>query len=554
MQAKWSQVLEELVEAWEEVPVRLIDQISSYSADHYVRAMGAVALATAAKHQPYLIDKVLRMAQDPEWIVRKTMCRGLVKLVPLTSQDKLVPEILKLARDDTVHVLDSGLPVLFGVLHLLSPEKLKEVKTTLLKDIFETKKTNFVKVYLNHMGEFLRRFKEVLEKDEVQKCLEWASKHLEDQETKELVVESIPSFLEALGTVNSLLWKIILSAEKKSERLTKQLCQICLASSNYKEHLQEKLKTNLKDQNSRHLVLKNSAKASVQLGNQTEVLEILLEILKGSKLWRQQVVILEEVTQLVDQVDQPQKLTECFFALLGVVQSSVCKVREACCQVSAKVFQVVYQQKQELADFLIRNFAESPVYRDRMAYLDFCVEVKKHISRKMFNQYFMEALIKLGQDPCLDVNIKFAKLIPTFKFFTLEKDQDSRRTLRRFLHNFLEKDSKTLIEYSIEAENTLPEEWEKAYGAEAQEREELLESQEAMQEQRQKLEEENLKENLKQELIDKAKEKYKNLKPKRLTMSFRQSTYRPTPKRKSASDADKHENSRVLRRYHTYKK
>ena len=88
----------------------------------------------------------------------------------------------------------------------------------------------------------------------------------------------------------------------------------------------------------------------------------------------------------------------------------------------------------------------------RIMFVEICRLIMQLYSKNFFKMYFYQSIIKLAQDPVVNVRISFIKILPDLKrIWRLQNDREKLETLEMIARNFFHDRDKDVFELAQKA-------------------------------------------------------------------------------------------------------
>lgn len=510
--------------------------------------LGGIAEVVQNDLAPELFTRVLKLAQDPRFEVRKAMSQELKNIISSVTEPNLrallIEEAIQLARDEVLevkleaftmltHVLDS-FPYdvnITQVIPLIEAEMLRSNDQTLLKH-----SCKIIGFLLSKLEAELSE--EPFRSNIISFILKLAQNT--DAEARAALVKAFPLLIVTFGQMTFLsqlssAYTRLVEDDNSlvQEAVTWSFCEVMrllgnpdILKPNFLHLLGQpgliaKLIVHMPD------IVKTFNDSNIN----SEVSSKLVDYLSEKSIsWRTKVGILKGIQRLVNVLD-PQIVPRLTYSLLDLAHSAIRPV--ALSALECLTFTLRKSPRQLRGEVLdaMTLLQEDTHFKSRMLFLDFAELYGKSHSRRLFKEKLIDLILPLIRDPVSDVRFKLAKAFPVFRQFISNEDTETSTQFMQSLDVLLYDRSTAVARCAGESQSAFMNRnfWKKIGSDEEERLDRLKRNEELEQERREMQAEEEEKKRVVEKLAQKAKMDFLTNKTKTATAGLKRQNSKILP-------------------------
>ncbi|KAL3690233.1 hypothetical protein R1sor_016542 [Riccia sorocarpa] len=393
------------------------------------------------------LQKAMGLCQDTDLEVRVCMCEQLNKISRAvgvdTVKEKVLPELYELLKDEELAVQNAALETLVEMLDFL-PAEIRQTKIMpYLRSFCPPEETEVVLISLPRLiGELMCKLVYDLSDDDFQPLMEAYKSYARhsSEEIRKLCASNIPAVLKAIGSRKYALGLHVLYLQFVQDH-SPPVRAICAAAFNEiakmlgkkrtSSYLREPLVMLLEDE-SRDVQKAILEDLNLTLGHfnvgtaqqKAAIFEALLpSILRAEKAasvgrqWRMQLCLLRAFAEMPEYFSSDQIYDYLVPICFNYMTEGVLHVRAAATMALAVFIRNNRKacQRYELSTRVVRDYANGRSYWLRMVFIEFCENMLKVSSSRMFKDVFLDPAISTLQDPVPSVRMRACLLLPHIK-------------------------------------------------------------------------------------------------------------------------------------------
>ena len=403
-----------------DVCVPLVLGLCSSGRPTYMRRVGALLIGVMSEilgrfFPGTLLDRAISQSQDPSYEMRKTMCRVLNKMSDeLGNTETIYPSVELLMHDDDSRVREEAIALFLNVFPSLSEETVTSRALALLQSLMATAKD---KVMMK-MGTLIPAVSAFPDSSYYSEIL--LNAYVEalggqpDGKVRALAVfPDVARVLDQALFETRLVYCYMTLTMDPDVTVKRAVAAIfhsvsCLMVNSPASVA--KLKGNLlRDNEVLWDVVEHLDEWNPELLDET-VFSRVRELLLSKKSWRTKEALLQRLTHITSVNLSCLLCQHIVPALTSLMHEECAALRTACTHLIVRLLSVIYQTsaRQELVTQLVTEFASSEVYRDRLLFIDLCLEAISSCSLRFLKTHLLPSLLQLGSDTVLPVKLKFA--------------------------------------------------------------------------------------------------------------------------------------------------
>ncbi|KAL2610400.1 hypothetical protein R1flu_028973 [Riccia fluitans] len=423
-------------------------QQSAQSRTDACAIFGAIApLLKAEEIGKNFLLKAMGLCQDTDLEVRVCMCEQLNKIARAvgvdTTKEKILPELYELLKDEELAVQNAALETLVQMLDYL-PAEIRQTKIMpYLRPFCPPEETDVVLIALPRViGELMCKLVYDLSDDDFQPLMEAYKSYARhsSEEVRKLCASNVPAVLKAIGSRKYALGLHVLYLQFVQDH-SPSVRAICAAAFNEiakmlgkkrtSSYLKEPLVMLLEDDSrdvqkpileGLHLTLGhfNVGTAQQKAGVYEALLPSILQAEKSASIgrqWRLQLCLLRAFAEMPNYFTSDQIYDSLVPICFNYMTDGVMPVRAAATMALAIFIRNNRKayQRYDLSTRVVRDYANGRSYWLRMVFIEFCENMLKVSSSRMFKDVFLDPAISTLQDPVPSVRMRACLLLPHIK-------------------------------------------------------------------------------------------------------------------------------------------
>lgn len=400
--------------------------MSAFSKPTYQRKGAAMMLGSLGKALgPLVTEEVIRkaitLAQDISFEVRRTMCANLWKILKFVNKEMIQSEIwddlIELWSDDAWEVKTEAVGVISRVIEKLDINFLQNKFLKVWEDMRSYTHTEVSKTVLAQFGRVILMIKNILPAEIAQQNLMYYTSYAthKQDDFRYQVAFQLPavislyhcfpgccSLFEQLATDSS--FQVKLTFEAGLSEILKTLPDVSFFPKLFNTLFQDSV-TRIKTVSHLSNYMKYLQVSDVS------ILPNLSNLLKTSLLWRDKIIILSSILDTFESLNIKQLKEVLYETLVSCMENDIYPVKLKATELYVKILYETYQfsKKQEMIQKIINSFYMSRKYLNRMIYIEFVIMMRKLASRQFIKTYFLNGALNLAEDSVVDVRLKFVE-------------------------------------------------------------------------------------------------------------------------------------------------
>lgn len=499
--------------------------MSAFSNPTYQRKGAAMMLASlgnalGAGITEEVIRKAITLAQDISYEVRRTMCADLWKILQHVNNeiisDEIWEDLVELWADDAWEVKCEAVGVISFVISKLQSSFLVQKFESIWDDMRNSTHCEVAKTVLKHFGRVILVMKPLISQEKAKENLEYfvSLAKSTQEEVRYQVAYQLPAIVSIYGSFAGCVALFELLASDSSPKV----------KSTFEAGLAEILRM-LKDL-SFFPKLFNSIfqdpmlriKAISHLksyvpflqSSETSVLPSISNLFKSALPWRDKFLILSSLLDTFDRLNIKQ-LKDLFFEnLVFCIENEIYPVKQKAVELYAKILYETYQcsKKQEMISKMINSFYMSRKFQNRIIYIDLVIILRKLASRQFIKSYFLTAALNLAEDAVVDVRLKFVQNFVNLRECVERTDNRLASLFTTSLNNLMDDSSELIgrLAAKVQKEMLSSMLWNRMYSCANENEEQERQKYELLQQERERVDQEESSRKLIQELSTKFKQ------------------------------------------------
>ena len=436
----WSRLMEATCRTAQVLEVRdicvpLALSLCSSSRPTFMRRIGVLLIGLLAEllgrfFPSSLLDKVVSHSQDASYEIRRTMCRVIGKLCQeIGAGEHLFPSLEQLLQDDDGRVRDEATGVFLHILPFLSEQNVVEKGLSKLQSLLQANSRALVMQRLDTILPALIAFPSAAYMVEILQNIYLEELSSGDKVTALKVYPEVARSVEPAFFEGRLAYAYINLASDHDEAVRKAVADVfhlVVPLMNNTPSTVAKLRTLLVQDNDVAWELLQHLDAWAPTLIDEATYHQVRSLLLSNRPWRLKQQLLERLTPLVV-MEHSGLFGEALAAtLITLMREENAAIRMSSAKLVVKLLSVLYhtEAREELTTQLT-ELSTSPVYRDRVLYIDVCLLVISSCSQRFFKQFFFSPLLRLSSDSTLAVKLKFAGSLSQIRFGLSSEDSES---------------------------------------------------------------------------------------------------------------------------------
>ncbi|BFI43170.1 serine/threonine-protein phosphatase 4 regulatory subunit 4 [Marchantia polymorpha subsp. ruderalis] len=409
--------------------------------------LGSIApLLKREEIEKYFLQKAMGLCQDTDLEVRVCMCEQLnhiARAVGLdTTKEKVLPELYELLRDEELTVQNAAFASLVQMLDYLPPE-IRQTKIMPFLRLFCPPNESCLLITLPRLiGELMCKMVFDLTDDEFQPLMEAYKTYARhsSEEVRKLCASNFPAVLKAIGARKYALSLHVLYQQLVQDA-SSSVRAACATSFNEVAKLLGKKRTSsyLKDplvlllEDSSHDVLKSiledlhlilghfavgtPQQKAATFGGLMPSLLLAEKSASTGRQWRLQLCLLRAFAEMPEYFTSDQIFENFVPICFCYMTDGVMPVKAAATMALANFIRNNRKasQRYELSTRVVKEYAHGRSYWSRMVFIEFCENMLKVSSSRMFKDVFLDPAISSLQDPVPSVRMRACLLLPHLK-------------------------------------------------------------------------------------------------------------------------------------------
>lgn len=414
--------------------VPFIINLGDYSQVINSRITAAVCITHIAKvlkssFRDSLLNITIALAQDANSEVRKALCENLeivCKAVPIqVVLSQILPEIIKLVKDEDKSVKSAGIKVFTDILEDLPLEFVKENCLNVVCDDILNATDVESRISLTYsIGKLLQVIVKVAPGTLTNKVLSVYNEMslVEQPEIRQNVAFNLPGVVKISGIMTEEIKQIITRfTEDEDLDVRKKLAvgfhEIIRLQPNSGHFLWLQLEKLLDSCDTLQCISPHLKEILSLLPSERSFYSSKLSKLLSKDLsWRCTYELLEVISNCLDLLDK-NLLDLLPSILINIMKLSCQPLKLKSAELYADMIRFIHirEKKNQLCEYIKEHI---PVYQScftRQIFIDFCIYIQKHHSKSFFETHFADSLYQLVYDSVTSVRIKLASNLPKLR-------------------------------------------------------------------------------------------------------------------------------------------
>ncbi|CAM6097233.1 unnamed protein product [Calypogeia fissa] len=410
--------------------------------------LGAIApIIEPDEVEKNFLARAMALCQDTDLEVRVCMCEQLNAIsravgVEITTE-KVLPELFELLRDEEMHVQNAAFESLVKLLDFL-PVEVRTLKIMpFVRPFVAPNEVHLLISVPRHFGELMCKMVADISEDDFEPLVDAYRAYAlhSSEEVRQLCAANFPAVLKCVGarkypeSLHLLHMQIVQdtsSAVRSTIAASFHEVAKMLGRKRTASFLKEPLLLLLEDDsiNVQRSILKvlpcvlgyfAGGSPQQKAAMFAAVLPSLLlaeEAASTGRQWRQQLQLLHTFAEMPEYISSDQIYESLVPICFRYMAEGVMPVKSAATMALAVFIRNNRRasQRYELALRVSKEYAQGRSYWSRLVFIDFCENMLKVASSRMFKDSFLDAAILTLQDPVPSVRMRACSMLPHLKY------------------------------------------------------------------------------------------------------------------------------------------